>query len=449
MGDPDGVLAGVRRVFTAAHIAAVNVESPLTLRQHASANPNALEASPDSAAVLAAAGFDVVAIANNHAGDAGADSVVDTLRAVMAAGMAPVGGGVEIGAAWSPTIVSANGVKVAFLAIDASRHGLPASPTTPGIASWDPSLAHQAVLRAEALADVVIVGLHGGIEYHDGTDPLLRPLAEQLAEWGVDVVWGHGPHVGQPITVMDPDGDDRRTVVATSLGNLLFDQQGPMTGVGLILEVVVGTDGVLAHRVGSTRNTDMRIRFDGWVAPEGDVGFIDGAWWAIDRPVAVRGTSVEPFAFAEGTVTAAARGDLDGDGRPETLIAYRHPAREKSSDPREMPLIDRQGRTAHIGVLDEEGVPIWLSRRPPHAVGAVEACDGAAVFEYTSLDDGAVIAAGAGAWSGFGFIVAPELPGSASIGCADVDRNGTLEPVVVDRQSADAQNETESLFGEP
>jgi poly-gamma-glutamate capsule biosynthesis protein CapA/YwtB (metallophosphatase superfamily) len=432
-GDRDGVLEGVRRVIRAADLAVVNIESPLTLRPHAVANPYALEADPGSANILAAAGFDIAAVANNHAGDAGADSVIDTTEAITDSGMVPVGGGHDAASAWEPAIAVVEGVTVAFLAIDGSGQGLAATSSEPGVSSWDAERVEVAVRDARARADVVIVGLHGGIEYHAGADPLLGPMAEQLAGWGADVVWGHGPHVVQPITVIDPDGDGRPTVVATSLGNLLFDQQGPDTSIGGLLEVLVDGNGVVAHRIGATRNVDLRIRFEGWGIPDGELGFLDGSWWSLHRSADLVDTGIDPFDFSEGDVVAAAQGDLDGDGTRETLVSYRHEVRVKAHDPFGAPPTDASGRSAHLGVLDTLGDPIWLSRRPPHPVGAVAACDGTAAFAYTALDDDDVIATAAGAWSGFGFIMAPELAGAASIGCADVDGDGSLDAVILDR----------------
>ena len=70
--DPHALFAGVRDEISAADLAVANLESPLTLRRHLPAfGPNALEARPASAALLRGAGFDALAIANNHAGDAG------------------------------------------------------------------------------------------------------------------------------------------------------------------------------------------------------------------------------------------------------------------------------------------------------------------------------------------------------------------------------------------
>lgn len=51
------------------------------------------------------------------------------------------------------------------------------------------------------------------------------------------------------------------------------------------------------------------------------------------------------------------------------------------------------------------------------------------------LDDPTVVATGAGIWNGFGFTLSPDLPGSGTPSCADIDHDGALDAVVVDRDS--------------
>lgn len=433
-GDPEGLLRDIRRVVRSADIAAVNVESPLTERPHSSANPYELEADPQAANLLAEAGFDVAGVANNHAGDAGAGSIVDSLDAIRASGMSSVGGGRDRGSAWSPLVVEVDGIRVAYLAIDASGQGLAATDDSAGVASWHEGRARAAVSEAMELADIVAVGLHGGVAYLVAPDPLLSPIAEELASWGVDIVWGHGPHVGQPITVVDRG--DRRSVVATSLGNFIFDQQTEETSNGLILEVLVDRDGVIAHRIGGKHHDDLRVHFAGWEVPDVDAAAMDGSWWSIDRRIDTVDTSIHDFTFAEGDVTSAGSSDLDGDGVAEILVSYRHALTDKPEDPLPPPNTDLAGRSAHIGVVTSDGSPVWLSRRPPHAVQSVASCDGSAAFAYSTLDSDAVIATGAGTWAGFGFTMNPALPGAGNVACADIDGDGYLEPVVTSRSGA-------------
>jgi len=212
--DPAGLFAGIRLEVASADLAVANLESPLTSRPHdPSSGPNALEAPAASAAQLAKAGFDAMGIANNHAGDAGPGTVTDTIGALSAVGIATFGAGSSAAAAFAPRIVEAGGLRVALLAFDATGQGPRAGPRAPGVAWWDEALARKAVARARASVDVVAVGIHGGAEYVPVTDPYLMRLGRLLASWGADVVWGQGPHVVQPIRVIDPDGDGRPTAI--------------------------------------------------------------------------------------------------------------------------------------------------------------------------------------------------------------------------------------------
>jgi hypothetical protein len=423
--DPEGLFRDVRLVVRSADLAFANLESPLTRRPHISTNPYRLEADPDLAPLLAAAGFDVLGIANNHAGDAGPESVFDTITAVEAAGLMAVGGGRDWEAAWHPLQVEVGGLSVAAMAFDLTGQGLAAGPTTPGIVAWEEDAARRTVIAARARADLVVVGVHGGLEYSEHPDPRVEAVADLLVSWGVDVVWGHGPHVAQPVRV---EKGARPAVVATSLGNFLFDQRTPATSRGLVLEVLADPRGVVAFRVGWKHHDDLRVHFCGWDPPEGDAALVHGGWWQLARPPEIIPAETIPDLdrrFPYGDVVAVARGDVTGDGTSDLLVSYRHPARH--------PLlpVDSSGRSAHLGVLATDLTPIWLSRRPPHPVGALAACDGSAAFGYTTLDEPPVVAAGGGVWNGFGFTLADELPGPATVGCADVDGDGRLDPIVL------------------
>ena len=439
-GDPAALLAGVRFQVSSADLAVANLESPLTVRPHlASAGRNALEAAPASARLLVAAGFDAVGLANNHAGDAGRDTVPDTLRALRAAGLRAVGAGLSAAAAYAPLIVRAGGLRVALLAFDATGQGPRAGVATAGVAGWDESHARVAVAQARAEADIVAVGVHGGAEYFTTPGAGMLRITRLLASWDVDVVWGQGPHVVQPVAVIDPDGDGRTTVVATSLGNFIFDQHAPGTQRGALLEVLAGPDGARAYRVGAADQSDGTVRFAGWRAPAGDAVALAGAWWTLARPVA----PVPPMpagvpATFPGTVVASALGDPDGDGRPDLVIAFRRPYAPTpvSELVARSRLVDSLGRSAHLGLYRPGDLrQRWVAGTLLRPVVAVAACDGALAVAYSTLDRPAVVATGAWRWGGFGFVSLPDLPGPGRPGCADVDGNGRLDPLVLERKS--------------
>ena len=436
--DPDGLFAGIRFEVASADLAVANLESPLTTRPHDPAlGPNALEASPAAARLLAAAGFDAMGLANNHAGDAGPDTVTDSAAALSAAGIRAVGGGASAAQAFEPRIFDVDGVRIALLDFDSTGQGPRAGPRTAGVAWWDETRVREALARARSVADVVAVGIHGGVEYVPATDAYLMRLARLLASWGADVVWGQGPHVVQPISVIDPDGDGRPTVVATSLGNLVFDQHIPGTRHGAILEMLAGVDGIRAFRVGSTDHSDGPVRFRGWEPPGERAVALDGAWWTLASGVspvaAARPPALDPF---EGDVVDAAIGDPDGDRRPDLVVAFRRPFAPTEVNalvPRAQ-LVDRQGRTAHVGIYRPDNLqPRWVAGTLLRPVAEVAPCDGTLAVAYSSLDDAAIVGTGVWRWGGFGFVALSDLPGPGVPACADVDGDGRLDPMILER----------------
>jgi hypothetical protein len=426
-------MEAVRFVVSEADIAAANLESPLTDREHVSDNPNVLIASPELAPLLAGVGLDLVSVANNHATDAGSAGLEDTLDALDATGVAPLGGGRSRAAALAPVVLEHGGVRVSFLAFDATRIASPATDTAAGVARYDDIDAQRAVGAAATTADVVVVSLHGGVEYLLDEDPILTRMAADLVEWGADVVWGHGSHVPQPVTLLDGTSD-RPAVVATSLGNLVFDQQRPATQKGLLLEVVADPDGLLAYRVGWAEHPDLRPAFVGWDLPQRDAALIDGEWWSLIAPVPrVDSAGVRVSEFPMGDVTTAAIGDVTGNGSVDLVVSYRHPFRANQSN-EVLPArdwTDGLGRSAHLGVFDSETLePIWAAGTMLRPVADLAVCDGSVALTFDSLDDPRVVATGAWVWSDFGFTVPDELPGPGVPQCADVDADGSLDPVI-------------------
>jgi poly-gamma-glutamate synthesis protein (capsule biosynthesis protein) len=64
--------------------------------------------------------------------------------------------------------------------------------------------------------------MHWGAEYQSGASAHQKQIAEELAEVGAALIWGHHPHVLQPAAWIN----NGQTLVLYSLGNALFDQQG-------------------------------------------------------------------------------------------------------------------------------------------------------------------------------------------------------------------------------
>jgi len=397
-----------------------------------------LEADPDAATHLSAAGFDLMSLPNNHTTDAGADGLLNTLSAVDAAGLLAIGAGSDLNAATEPTIVDLNGLSVGFLAFDATGVGIPAG-NTPGVAQWDDNTSPAAVVELRDIVDVVIVSVHGGTEYLPVTDPGMSKIAGLLADAGADVVWGHGAHVVQPVGVV---GGPRPTVAATSLGNFLFDQSGPDRTTGAMLEVLVDTNGVVAYRVGLAQHPDRRIEFVEWLPPTGDAAWLNDSWWTLTRAPTIAPVAEANIGdFRHGDLDAVGTGDITGDGFTDIVASFRRPhqATPFMELHPEVQWADASGRSAHLGVYDPDGLrEIWVAGSVLMPVAQLAVCDGSLATVHDQLDDSVIVAGGAWDWNGFGFDTAPDIPGAGIAVCADVDGDGTTEPVIINRDLEDS-----------
>jgi poly-gamma-glutamate capsule biosynthesis protein CapA/YwtB (metallophosphatase superfamily) len=184
------------------------------------------------------AGFTVLNDANNHSFDFGAAGQAQTVRTIHRAGLAQTGLPGEI------TVVTANGIKVAFAAFapydyDASLLDLPA--------------ARALVEKAAREAPIVVVYMHAGAEGSDadhvtGREEIYlgedRGNAEAFAHMAIDagasLVIASGPHVLRGLQFY------RGHLIAYSLGNFAGYNNFGMTGdLGLsaILHVTLSPAG--------------------------------------------------------------------------------------------------------------------------------------------------------------------------------------------------------------
>ena len=190
------------------------------------------------------AGFDVLTLANNHTVDYGKDALLDTVRAVHAAGMLSIGAGATSARARRPAILVEGGLRVALLGYsDVNPLGFSATASSPGTAKADVAAIDADVRAARRRADVVVCFFHWGTELHPDPDARQGMLADACVRSGASVVLGAHPHVLGAVTRPTP-----RTLVAWTLGNFVFPSSGA-TARTAILRVELGASGVSGYRM--------------------------------------------------------------------------------------------------------------------------------------------------------------------------------------------------------
>ena len=184
---------------------------------------------PGMASVFSDCAFDVVSLASNHAMDWGPDALLDTMDVFRERGIRTVGAGRNIEEARAPSIVEANGIRVAFLAYCSILHeGYEATASKPGVAplrvhtyyrafDYQPGVPPEVVTvpheddlhallddvrAARSRADVVVLSLHWGIHYIPRLIAGYQPAVARAAfEAGADVILGHHAHTPKAIGV--------------------------------------------------------------------------------------------------------------------------------------------------------------------------------------------------------------------------------------------------------
>jgi len=228
------LLAHVKPLLEDADLTLVNLETPLVTNPWFSPkgprpgafNPDkeyAYASAPESAQALLDSGVDLVDLGNNHVFDALGPGLASTFSALDRVGIPHFGAGRTLDEAWAPAFIRRKGQGLAFIGcttVTGSEHLIPdvANAARGGAAQCTTARLRQEVAAARSRADLVVVMIHGGEEYNPSQTTVVRQLTSIASEAGAALVVNSHPHVVGGITVQG------KTVVAETMGNLLFDQ---------------------------------------------------------------------------------------------------------------------------------------------------------------------------------------------------------------------------------
>lgn len=236
---PRAPLAAVRETLAGAALTIGNLECPLATTGEPASKEYAFRGRPEAADALREAGYDMIALANNHTMDYGPGALLETLAALRERGLHPVGAGrdAEEARRFAVAELGSPPMKVAVLAFS---NMLPTSfyarPGRPGTNPARGEAIRAQVAAARGQAELVIVLFHWGDELSPEPSASQRYLAGLAVAAGADLVVGHHPHVLQ--------GLERRgqALIAYSLGNFLFPSRGSARHT-IMLRYLPGRDG--------------------------------------------------------------------------------------------------------------------------------------------------------------------------------------------------------------
>lgn len=190
----------VRPILQHAFIVLGNLEGPFARRAPRIQRNHCYRVDPECALALRQAGFTVLTLANNHLLDCGRAGVLETLDALVGAGVASVGAGVNEEAARGPVIQQAGRWRVGLLGYYWNRR-CAATVDLAGAAVGSPDALAMDIGRLRGQVDRVVVTFHWGVPYVREPSLEDRAIARFAVDCGADVVVGHHPHIVQPFEI--------------------------------------------------------------------------------------------------------------------------------------------------------------------------------------------------------------------------------------------------------
>jgi len=197
---------------------------------------------PDALDDMRAAGVEVANLGNNHSGDYGKEALVDSVAQLAANDIAPVGAGADAAEAHRAALFEIDGWKVAVVGFGGvfPTPDWFATADRPGMADGDTiETMVAAVEAADAVADIVLVTIHWGVELDTTPRPEDRERAEAMIAAGADAIFGHHAHRLQPLEIVDG------VPVAWGLGNFVWPTHSDAGSTTAVAQVVFDPDGTV------------------------------------------------------------------------------------------------------------------------------------------------------------------------------------------------------------
>jgi len=191
--------------------------------------PHHFRARPETLQVLAAAGIDVVATANNHSGDYGPAALIEHQGLLDDLGIAHAGSGRTAADACAPVYLDAgDGIQIAFFSADATQPAFDVGASAGtchldlgDIGAWEEQFT-ESLATARRHAHATFVAVHWGENFVSEPTEEKRALGRRLIDLGADAVLGTNAHQLQGL---EAHGDG---VIVHDAAHLLADFAQPV-----------------------------------------------------------------------------------------------------------------------------------------------------------------------------------------------------------------------------
>lgn len=185
------------------------------------------------------AGFDILLTANNHSVDRHSKGIRNTILTLDSLNIDHLGTYLTKTDrdAQHPLIKEVKGCKIAFFNYTYGTNGI--AVPEPNVVNLIDTLEIKRDLGQadQKGADLKIVCIHWGDEYHTKPNKAQKRLAQWLIKNGVDHIIGSHPHVIQPIHLQTDSITHQKHVVAYSLGNFISNMSKSETDGGLLIKL--------------------------------------------------------------------------------------------------------------------------------------------------------------------------------------------------------------------
>ncbi|MFZ2072233.1 MAG: CapA family protein, partial [Minisyncoccia bacterium] len=225
-------------LLKSADIVFANLEGPASDKGSDRKNLYSFRMDPSVIPALKGSGFDILSVANNHAGDWGRDAYADTLARLKENEISYTGGGINKNESEQPVVIEKYGIKIGYLGFSDVGPNMPASESNAGLLLTSNPRFDEIIQNASKQVDHLIVSFHFGEEYKIEHNNRQEYLAHKAIDDGAKIIIGTHPHVVEDTEVY------KNGFIAYSLGNFIFDQYfSENTMQGMLLEIKLEKNG--------------------------------------------------------------------------------------------------------------------------------------------------------------------------------------------------------------